>query len=144
MIFGIYGIEGLLLFMAGIEDIRKKEIPFFYIILMGIVALGGSLLRENHSWYGSLGGFLIGVCMIGIAYASAEHIGRGDGMVIAALGILCGVRNTLGIVCFASLFMLVLAFGLIITKKAGKKTRLPFLPSLFLGYVMNFLLGGGI
>ena len=80
--------------------------------------------------------------MIGISIISGEQIGRGDGMVIAALGILCGVRNTLGIVCFASLFMLVPALVLVICKKGNKKTKLPFLPALFLGYLVNILLGG--
>lgn len=141
MIYGIYGIEGLLLFFAGIEDIRKKEIPVFYIIAMGLVALCGCFFREGYNWYGAFGGLFVGLCVIGISYISEEQIGRGDGMVIAALGILCGVRDTLGIVCFASIFMLVPAFVLILTKKAGKKTRMPFLPALFLGYVICFFLG---
>lgn len=140
MIYGIYGLEGLLLLLAGLEDMRKKEIRVFYIIIMGLVALGGCFVRQNHSWYGALGGFLIGLCLIGISLISKEQIGKGDGMVIAALGILCGVRNTLGMVCFASLFMLIPAFVVMILKKGGKKTRLPFLPALFLGYIILFFL----
>ena len=85
---------------------------------------------------------MIGLCMIGISQISGEQIGKGDGMVIVALGILCGVRDTLGIVCFASLFMLIPAFILLVSKRGNKKTRVPFLPALFLGYVINFLLGG--
>lgn len=142
MIYGIYGLEGMLLLLAGIEDIRKKEVRIFYILAMGIVALCGCFFREDFSWYGALGGFAIGLCMIGISFITGEQIGRGDGMVIAALGILCGVRDTLGIVCFASLFMLVPAFLLLISKRGGKKTRMPFLPALFLGYVTSVLLGG--
>lgn len=141
MIYGIYGLEGLLLFLAGIEDVRKQEIRMIYIAAMGIVACCGCLFRQNHNWYGALGGLLIGLCMLGISMISEEQMGKGDGLVTAALGILCGVRNTLGIVCFASLFMLPVAFVVILFKKGKKKIRLPFLPALFLGYIMTFLLG---
>ena len=142
MLVGIYGLEGLLLFLAGIEDVRKKEIRIIYIVAMGIVACVGCLFRQNHSWYGALGGALIGLCMLGISLLSEEQIGRGDGLVIAALGLFFGVRNTLGMVCFASIFMLPVALFTIITKKGKTKIRLPFLPALFLGYVMTLLLGG--
>lgn len=142
MLVGIYGLEGLLLFLAGIEDVRKKEIRIIYIVAMGIVACVGCLFRQNHSWYGALGGALIGLCMLGISLLSEEQIGRGDGLVIAALGLFFGVRNTLGMVCFASIFMLTVALLTIIIKKGKTKIRLPFLPALFLGYVMTLLLGG--
>lgn len=142
MLVGIYGLEGLLLFLAGIEDVRKKEIRIIYIVAIGIVACVGCLFRQNHSWYGALGGALIGLCMLGISLLSEEQIGRGDGLVIAALGLFFGVRNTLGMVCFASIFMLPVALLTIIIKKGKTKIRLPFLPALFLGYVMTLLLGG--
>lgn len=141
MIYGIYGLEGLLLLMAGIEDVRKQEIRILYIIAMGLVACCGCFFKENHSWYGAFGGLFIGLCMLGISFISEEQIGKGDGMVIAALGLLCGVRNTLGMVCFASLFMLIPAFAVIIRKRGSKKARLPFLPALFLGYLMILFLG---
>ena len=131
MIYGIYGMECLLLFLAGIEDIRKKKIHILTIFAMGVTALLGCMLRQDYGWYGALGGFLIGICVIGISIISGEQI-----------GILCGVRNTLGIVCFASLFMLMPALVLVICKKGNKKTKLPFLPALFLGYLVNILLGG--
>lgn len=142
MIYGIYGLEGLLLFGASIEDVRKREVRIISILAMGAVALCGCLTRINQNWYGTLGGLFIGICMIGISLISQEQIGKGDGMVIAALGMLCGVRNTLGMVCFASLFMLLPAFVVMVKKKGSKKTRLPFLPALFLGYILVCLLGG--
>lgn len=142
MINGIYGLEGLLLLIAGIEDVKKREIRVIYIVAMAMVACCGCIVRQGQSWYGALGGMAIGLCMFGISIISEEQIGKGDGLVIAALGILCGVRNTLGMVCFASLFMLPVAFVIILLKKGRKKIRLPFLPALFLGYVMTFFLGG--
>ena len=142
MINGIYGLEGLLLLLAGIEDVRKREIRVIYIAAMILVACCGCIFRQGHSWYGVLGGLFIGLCIFGISIISEEQIGKGDGLVIAALGILCGVRNTLGIVCFASLFMVPVAFVVIFFKRGKKRIRLPFLPALFLGYIMTFLLGG--
>lgn len=142
MLVGIYGLEGLLLFLAGIEDVRKKEIRIIYVVAMGIVACVGCLFQQNHSWYGALGGALIGLCMLGISLLSEEQIGRGDGLVIAALGLFFGVRNTLGMVCFASLFMVPIALLIIVIKKEKKKIRLPFIPALFLGYVMTISIGG--
>ena len=80
--------------------------------------------------------------MLGISLLSEEQIGRGDGLVIAALGLFFGVRNTLGMVCFASLFMVPIALLIIVIKKEKKKIRLPFIPALFLGYVMTISIGG--
>ena len=142
MLAGIYGMEGLLLFLAGIEDMKKREIRMIYIVAMGLVACLGCFFRQNYNWYGAIGGVLIGVSMLGISLISEEQIGRGDGLVIAAIGLFFGVRNTLGMVCFASLFMLPIAFVVILIKKEKKKIRLPFLPALFLGYVVTILLGG--
>lgn len=142
MIDGIYGLEGLLLLLAGIEDMRRREIRSIYIVAMGIAACCGCMLRQDHGWYGALGGVLIGLCMLGISIISEEQIGKGDGLVIAALGILCGVRNTLGMVCFASLFMVPVALVAVFLKRGKKRMRLPFLPALFLGYVMIFYVGG--
>lgn len=141
MMHVVYGLEGLLLLLAGVEDMKKQEIHILYILGMGVTALCGCLIRENHSWYGTVGGLAIGLCMIAVAWMSDGQIGKGDGMVIAALGIMCGVRNTLGIVCFASLFMLVPAFIIVLRKRGKKNIRLPFLPALFLGYIMTLLLG---
>lgn len=141
MLAGIYGVEGLLLFLAGIEDVRKKEIRIIYIVAMAFVACFGCCFRQNQNWYGALGGVLIGLCMLGISLISDEQIGKGDGLVIAAMGLFCGVRNTLGMVCFASLFMLPAALVALLIKKGNKKIRLPFLPALFLGYVVTLLLG---
>lgn len=143
MINGIYGVEGLLLFAAGLSDIRKRTIPGYYIAAMGAVALCGLFSHQGVGWYGAAGGFLIGLCTIGIAIISEEQIGKGDGMVIAALGILFGVRDTLGIVCFASLFMVAPALAVMMKKKKCEKTRLPFLPALFLGYLTRFVLWAG-
>ncbi len=142
MIYAIYGLEGVLLLLAGLEDMRKREISVMYILSMGVIAVCSCFLSEGRSIPDAVGGCVIGLCMMGISIISEEQVGRGDGMVIAALGFLFGVRNTLGMVCMASILMLFAVIVLLITKRAGKKSRIPFIPAIFGAYVMNLILGG--
>ena len=82
------------------------------------------------------GGLAIGLCAIGISMASREQIGRGDGIVIAAVGFVLGVRKCLAVVSTASILMCAAAIIVLIMKKGNRRTRLAFLPALFAGYVV--------
>jgi leader peptidase (prepilin peptidase)/N-methyltransferase len=81
-------------------------------------------------------GALIGICAVGISMMAGEQIGRGDGLVITAIGIVLGFRGVLGVVCLASLVMCVIAVILLILRKGNKNTRLPFIPAIFVGYAI--------
>jgi leader peptidase (prepilin peptidase)/N-methyltransferase len=81
-------------------------------------------------------GTLVGICVLGISIISDGQIGKGDGYMIAALGLVLGFRGSLVVVCMSSMIMCVIAVVMLILKKGDKKTKLPFIPALFAGYTI--------
>ena len=88
----------------------------------------------------TLGGLAVGLGIIGLSVISKEQIGKGDGLVIAAVGIAFGARRCFLVLSTASFVMCVIAIGVLLLKKGGRQTRLPFLPALFAGYVLCVVL----
>ena len=83
----------------------------------------------------TIGGLTIGLCVIGISITSKEQIGKGDGIVIPAIGLVLGARRCLIVVCIASLLMSLVAISILLFRRGNRQTRLPFLPAVFAGYV---------
>lgn len=136
MIHGILMIIiGIMLFIAGIMDIRSMKISRKYILVLIMVCIVSALTRERIDIFGVVGGILIGLCIMGISMISDGHIGRGDGLVIGALGIALGFRGCLIAVCIASLIMCIVSVVILILKRGNKNTKLPYVPALFVGYL---------
>lgn len=127
---------GILLLSAGIIDIRKKQISRGLLLALMLVCFAVMPFKENLNIADTAGGLAIGLCAVGISVATREQIGKGDGMVIAAVGSVLGAHKCLLAVCVASFVMCVAAIVILLLKRGNKQTRLPFLPALFTGYVV--------
>lgn len=127
---------GVLLLAAGISDIRKKQVSRGMILALLLTCLSVIPFKEDYRIYDAVGGLSIGLCAIGVSVVSREQIGRGDGMVIAAIGLVLGVYSCIAVVCVASLLMCVVSIVVLALKKGTKQTRLPFLPAVFVGYAV--------
>lgn len=136
----VYILQGIILAAAGIEDLRKKEIHILYIAGMFVTAIIGILFMPEKNVFSIFGGLSIGLCMIGLSVITEEQIGRGDGLVVAALGLMLGARNGLTMLCMASLIQSVVSVGFLITRKGNKKTKVPFVPALFAGYIGSMMI----
>jgi len=128
-------IIGALLLIAGITDIRKQIISRRLLGILFIACLITVPFMTKNSLFSMIGGLAIGFCAIGISMVSREQIGRGDGIVITAIGLVLGARQCLLVVCIASLLMSFIAIGVLLFRKGNRQTRLPFLPAIFAGYV---------
>lgn len=140
MYFMIYRIlivtVGVLLLAAGITDIRKRQISRRFLLLLTLVCIAAVLFRGSFAIMDAAGGIAIGFCVIGISMISREQIGRGDGIVIAMIGLVLGFRRCLAAVSVASLLMSAAAIVVLLFKKGNRRTQLAFLPALFVGYVL--------
>lgn len=87
-----------------------------------------------------LGGLAVGLLLLLFAYFSKEAVGLADGVIIAACGVAFGVYETVSLCFFAALYAAIVSFVLLLRKKVGRKSRIPFLPFLLLGYVTMRLL----
>ena len=127
---------GILLLAAGIIDIRKKQISRGMILALLLLCFAVIPFKEDYGIYNAVGGLAIGACAIGVSVVSREQIGRGDGMVIAAIGLVLGAYSCIAVVCVASMIMCVVSIVVLVSKKGTKQTRLPFLPAVFVGYAL--------
>ena len=133
-------VIGVLLFVAGVMDLKSKTISRKMIWILAIAGLTSTLtkivIRQQFELWEITGGVLIGLCSIGLLMISKEQIGRGDGFVITALGLALGFTKCLYAVCIASIIMTVVSVFILVLRKGNRTTRVPFIPALFAGYMV--------
>jgi leader peptidase (prepilin peptidase)/N-methyltransferase len=125
---------GVMLFAAGVIDMRRLIVSRVFILSLLAVCVVAFFTQENPNILTAVSGTLVGICILGISMLSGEQLGKGDGLVIAALGVAVGFRGCLVVVCIASVIMSFIALCLLAFKKGNRKTRLPFIPAIFAGY----------
>lgn len=81
-------------------------------------------------------GLVPGVLVLLLAYVTKESIGTGDGLMLCVLGMFCGWRQCLAVLGMALVLSSALAIILLVCKRAGRKTEIPFLPGLFGGFLL--------
>ena len=99
-------------------------------VILLVAGQFGDVDRES-----ALGGVMVGTVILLFAYFSKEAIGTADGVIILICGAAFGLLETVTFTFFATLYAGVCSMVLLLTKKAGKKSRIPFLPFLLLGYL---------
>ena len=130
-------VIGLLLVLS-IFDVRMKKVPVWLIGLAAGVALIFRMV-ESVPVLQLLAGLLPGIFVLLLAVCTKESIGTGDGLVLCALGLFCGLKETVAVLGMALFFAAVVAVVLLVLKRAGRKTELPFLPCLCTGYLLCVL-----
>ena len=130
----------VLMVMAVISfvDIKRKQVSLAVLIPIGAVVLIWKVFQGTEM-VAFLTGLVPGVACLLLSYVTGESIGRGDGLVLCILGLLCGMKATLAVFGLALTFSAIWAIFLLILRRAGRKTELPFLPCLSLGYLVYAL-----
>ena len=124
---------GLFLFVGSIEDLRRKRIDPYWLLLNACFALGA------RWWFGELyaglAGISIGVLLVGAAFVSRQKVGYGDGLVFAVCGLYLGFWENFSLL-FLSLVLCALG-GLVLMAlgKVKKGQALPFVPFVMCAYV---------
>ncbi len=116
------------------QDIRHLGITGKgLVVASGLLLLGGWF--GEVGWQSRLGGAFVGVFLLLFAYFSKEAIGMADGVIVLVSGIAFGMLETVTFCFFAAVYTGAVSTVLLLLKKAGRKTRIPFFPFLFLGYI---------
>lgn len=124
----------------GIEDLWKKQISSLPLLLLAVAGGGISLALGDWGDETALWRLLPGCVMLLLAWFTRESIGYGDGFVVLCLGCFLDVWEVLNI-CMAALTLSGLAaLFLLLVKKKNRKTQMPFVPFLLVGYGMQLLL----
>lgn len=135
------GVELILLgslVVLSLMDLRTRKIPLIPVLVLGIICL------IYRIWSGvSLGevaaGIIPGGVLLSVSAVTEESIGYGDGLVLVVFGLLCGVAKTVAVLGMALVLAALVSMVLLVLKRAGRKTELPFLPCLCSGYLLFLL-----
>lgn len=117
-----------------VHDIRKKEILLYTVGVYAVVwililwSLGEG---RNHFILAGISLLLLG----SFSVISGGTFGFGDALMISSLGLSMSWREFLLVLCTGGFWAAGYSVFLIFFKKAGRKTEIPFIPFLFLGYI---------
>ncbi|MFD1927294.1 prepilin peptidase [Sporosarcina siberiensis] len=131
-----------LLIIITVSDIAYMLIPDKVLLPFAVVLLGLRLLVPLSPWWDSLLGAVIGFGVLYlIAVVSKGGMGGGDIKLFFVIGLVLGTLNTLLTLFLAALIGSII--GLIILKRSGKgrKTPVPFGPSIAIAAVIAYFWG---
>lgn len=129
--------------IAAWQDKRELSINKRFLFLSGVLAVLGRNLVTDKSitlleWGLSL---LPGIVLLGLGWLSHWQIGAGDGMIILVMGIWLGIWETFAVVFMGMFLCSIFCGGLLLFRKVGRKTKVPFIPFLWIAYLMGRFFG---
>lgn len=131
-----------LLVIITVADIAYMLIPNKVLLPFAIVLFGARLFISLEPWWDSLLGALVGFGVLYlIAVVSKGGMGGGDIKLFFVLGLVLGTINTLVTLFLAALIGSIV--GIILLKKSGKgrKTPIPFGPSIAIAAIITYFWG---
>ena len=119
---------------GALMDGKRKPISFAYLwvgIVLAIAFLWGEWSESKLTLIDLILRLLPGAFFLICSRLTQEKVGYGDGMMLLILGG-CFPLSSLWLICLMAIFLLTLWAGLLLTlKKAGRHTKIPFLPFLW-------------
>jgi leader peptidase (prepilin peptidase)/N-methyltransferase len=138
----------LYLVVLGIFDWKEQKVPVGLLCGGAVAALGLNIytcVMDFSDWKWVAASALLGVVpgclMLAVAYAS-HKAGCGDGMALINVGLLTNYGTCLALLCFSMLLMTFFSIGMLVLRRAGRNTTLPYLPFLATAYLLGMVWGG--
>lgn len=134
-----------LLVIITVSDIAYMLIPDKVLLPFAVVLLGVRLFIPLELWWDSLLGALVGFGVLFlIAVVSKGGMGGGDIKLFFVIGLVLGTANTLLTLFLAAIIGSIV--GLIVLKRTGqgRKTPIPFGPSIAVAAVIAYFWGADI
>lgn len=128
--------------LAGI-DLWRKKIPIWILAASGIYVTCVSVYgiwEKNMEGIPLLWSTLPGMGMMMVAVGT-KKAGWADGVVLLLLGVRIGFRECAYSFMFSILSISVLSLVLLAAQRVDKNSKLPYLPFLWLGYLVQTALG---
>ena len=134
-----------LLVIITVSDIAYMLIPDKVLLPIGALLLVLRLFIPLDPWWDSLLGAALGFgILLLIAMLSKGGMGGGDIKLFFVIGLVLGVSGTLMTLFFASLIGSIAGIFMLRIKNQGRKTPVPFGPSIALGAVIVYFWGDAL
>lgn len=119
----------IFLAVCSAQDMKRKKISVRVVIFFLVLGIGVDLWQQV-CWQDYLTGVFLAVALLLLSRISQEQIGFGDGLVMLALSFFLTGSELIQIF-FAALFAAACLSGvLLVLKRVGRRSSLPFLPFL--------------
>ena len=133
------GLLGLILITQCVFDIKSKRLPLW--ITGAGVGVGMILwMIEGSCDFMRFTSIIPGILCLVIAKVSREAIGYGDGLLLCMMGFYLECLTLIGICLWAFTLAGILGLFLLVTKRKKGKQEIPFVPFLFLGFLLEVIL----
>lgn len=130
---------GIFLVTGSIEDIMHKGISIPVIYGFGVIAAAYHI-STGGTWMDALWKVMTGLVVMALCIITRGRIGMGDALALIVIGMFTDAVAVMRVFMMALFISAVAGIVLIILKKAGRKSRLPFLPFLSAGYGVEILM----
>jgi leader peptidase (prepilin peptidase) / N-methyltransferase len=153
LVLAPYCVFLALLVEVSVTDLTHRLVPrrLIYGALALIVPLLVATSAVDHTWHSLTGSLIAGavafVLFFAVWWFIPRGMGFGDVRLAGAIGFTTGWLSLLhAYVAFLAGFLVGMVFGLVLVavSSAGRKTRIPFAPSLAVGAVIAVFWGGHI
>ncbi|MBE5825168.1 MAG: hypothetical protein E7307_00890 [Butyrivibrio sp.] len=134
MLFGMIILT--VLGIISLRDIKERQIPVWLICCCGALSLGKEiflLTRGTFEPFEMVISLLPGALLILTAYVTRGGVGYGDGLLALSIGPAVGPAVLAAGLCVAVVGSGIFSGILLILRKAGRKTRIPFVPFMTFG-----------
>ncbi|MDD6034739.1 MAG: hypothetical protein PUC30_00850 [Lachnospiraceae bacterium] len=126
-----------------IEDKRYLGIKKITLAVAAVILLFAGCFGKI-GWQLRMGGVAFGIVLLMFCVFSGEALGIADGILVLVCGAAFGLYETMALCFFASLYAGGCSVILLCLRRAGRKSRIPFLPFLLLGYITMRLLSQSV
>lgn len=129
-------VLGEFLLIEGYRDLRQRNISMMVVWIVGVLGMILQFAGIKENGIEIAGGIIIGVFFLLMAKITDEKIGYGDGWVLMISGLYLGFRDNMYLFLISLMLASFVAIILLLTKKANKKTELPFVSFMLPGYLL--------
>lgn len=125
------------LLVLSVIDIKKKcfnrKILSISTIAFGVLMITVCILNVKD-WKMVLGGMILGAVFLLASVITRQSIGTGDGCILTVCGMVTGLYQMVVLMILSLGSASFYGVALCLCKKAGRHTKIPFVPFICLGY----------
>lgn len=128
-----------------VSDLRWKRVPVWLLVVSGIIMTIMSFVRYEWEIKGItelFWGWVPGALLL-LTALTTKKAGIADGIVLLLLSMSSGYRECIVSFVLSFLFMSFLSLLLLVLGKVKGNSKLPYLPFLLAGYIVQALAGLG-